>query len=609
MQSTQHRAHLTRSEEHDLWVSVAGTSAVLSILCGVSVMVIALATWAAAPSDHPELLLVGAGFSAAFALLHYAGRAAVDWRHPRALLYLYVLTSAVAVASLGLIAGRVALAGSAVTVLLLGAFCLGLPKPQRDNIALSTILLLAHLGGVAFGADWTHETPASVALPFAAAALFVLLGRDQFRAYQLRIAALRDAGHSLRSQKQVETSIRERADGLKAHVERRQRHIDKLQEQLIQNEKLASIGELSSCIAHELNNPLTVAMGFTEEAISTLEEEPERHADTLEALSFVRNAVERMAKIINNLRTFSRRAPSNLQSMMLNEVVETSLLFLKRRFTDAGIEPATELAKDLPLIDGDPSALQQVLINLVGNACDALAESPPEGRTPRVTVTTRLVRDEVELSVSDNGPGIPDKMKAAIFGSFYTTKPAGVGTGLGLAICTEIVRRHRGRIGVADAPTGGARFVVRLPLSQAQEEDGHGHGVLVLDPNPEAASALRAGLERLGGITHSARTAAEAGRILQDQQISLLITELRVSDARPISTFLQSVRSSRPGVRIVIVSDPPSGVRVHEILRVTAADGFYAKPVSPDGVAEMAERYLGFAGRSQADDQAGDEAG
>lgn len=594
MPSTRERAHLTRTEEHALWVSVAGSSATLSVLCGASAFVIAAAAWAAAPAEHPELLLVGTGFGALFALLHFLGRPAIRWRSPRTLLYLYVATSALALTSLGAIAGHAALAGSAVTVLLLGGFCLGLPKPERDNILVSAVLLLAHLAVIAVD-GWSNEAPAAVALPFAAAAMFVFLGRSQFQAYQARIAAIRQADEALRHQKQLETTIRERADGLKAHVQRRERRIDKLQEQLIQNEKLASIGELSSCIAHELNNPLTVAMGFTEEAISALEVDPEEQRDTLEALGFVRNAVERMAKIINNLRTYSRRAPSNLQTIALNEVIETSLLFLKRRFTDAGIEPVTELSDDLPFIDGDPSALQQVLINLVGNACDALAESPPEGRTPRVTVTTRLVRNEVELSVSDNGPGIPDRMKAAIFGSFYTTKPSGVGTGLGLAICTEIVRRHRGRIGVGDAPTGGARFVVRLPLSQADGEDsGPGHGVLVLDADTMAAASLQRGLEQLGCVAHRASTAAEARSVLHDRQISLLLTELRVSDARPISSFLQSVRSTRPDVRIVIVSDPPTGVRVHEILRVTAADGFYAKPVRSDDMEEMVESYLGF---------------
>lgn len=584
---------LTRAEEQQLWRTVASAAPTLSLLSGTAAFAIAAAAWGNAPSQHPFALLVGAAYGGAFALLSAVGRAAFRWSTARPLLYLYVSLAGAALLTLEAITGLEGTAGTAVVVLLLGGFGLGLPKPDRDNIALSVVLLVSHGAGLVLAGGPGATEPASLAVPVIAAVMFVYLGRGQFRAYRIRIAAMRRADEALRLQKQLEQDIRDRADGLKAHVERRQRRIDRLQEQLIQNEKLASIGELSSCIAHELNNPLTVALGFTEEALSTLQGTTSPSPDVVEALGFVRSAVDRMARIVNNLRTFSRRAPANLQSVQLNDVVETSLLFLKKRFTDGGIEPRSTLAPELPSFQGDSSAIQQVLINLVGNACDALVDSPPTEGNPQVSITTRLVGEEVELSVGDNGPGVPDRMKAAIFASFYTTKPSGVGTGLGLAICTEIVRRHRGRIGVGDAPNGGARFVVRLPLRQPGTEAGTpAQGVLILDPDAQTAKALAGRLAERGCTPHCATSAAEARGVLQDRQISLLLTELRVPDARPLSSLIQMVRSSRPDVRIVIVSAPPTNVRVHEILRVTAADGFYCKELGDGDLAEIVERFL-----------------
>lgn len=593
MMSQRQNPPLTRAEEQALWRTIAGAAPTLSVLSGTAAVAIAAAAWWSGSGEHPLILLVGVAYAVAFALLTPVGRAALRWDSARPILYLYVTLAGSALLALELAIGPGGAASPAIVVLLLGGFGLGLPKPLQDNVALSLILLLCHGTALVLAPGQAGPDPSAAILPLLAAAMFAFLGIGQFQAYRIRIAAVRRADEALRHQKQLEQQIRDRADGLKAHVERRQRRIDRLQEQLIQNEKLASIGELSSCIAHELNNPLTVALGFTEEALSIEQSSPSPSEDVVEALGFVRGAVERMARIVGNLRTFSRRAPSNLQTVQLNEVVETSLLFLKKRFTDGGIEPRTELAPDLPSFQGDPSAIQQVLINLVGNACDALVDSPPPKDGPRVLITTRLVGDEVELSVSDNGPGVPDKMKAAIFGSFFTTKPSGVGTGLGLAICTEIVRRHRGRIGVGDAPTGGARFVVRLPLRHPDLEAGTpGHGVLILDPDAAAGDALAARLAMRGCTPHRVGTAAEARSVLQDRQISLLLTELRVPDARPLSSLIQTVRSTRPDVRIVIVSDPPTNVRIHEILRVTAADGFYQKEPSDADVAEIVERFL-----------------
>jgi two-component system NtrC family sensor kinase len=576
-----------------MWQALARGVGVLSLLCTAAVTVIAAAAYAGATEAHPELPAIGAGFAAIFTLLYFAGRRADRWARPRLLLYLYAVTNAMALATLAGIAGQQALASTAVTVLLMAGFCLGITKPLADDVALCALLVVAHLAGSIAGDGLMGLTPSGVVVPLLAGTLFVYLGTKQFDAYRQRVATIRKAEEALRNQKQLEQSIRHRAHGLEAHVQRRQRQIDQLQEHLIQNEKLASIGELASCIAHELNNPLTVALGFTEEAIAVVEQGTDDREDLLESLGFVRSSVDRMTKIVSNLRTFSRRAPSNLQSVQVNETVEGAMLFLKRRFTSSGVEPVAELASDLPTIEGDPSALQQVLINLVGNACDALAEHPPAEGAPRVLVTTRVVHDdEVEIAVTDNGPGIPDSMKAAIFASFFTTKPAGVGTGLGLAICTEIVRRHRGRIGVADAPSGGARFVVRLPRTHATAQQGDGHAVLLLEPDAKQGRELARRLAERGCRPLVATSGAEAKAMLSDTSVSLLLTELRVPDARPISTFLAEVRNNRPDVRVVIVTAPPQNVRIHEILRVTAADGFYGKPMEDDDLTELLERFL-----------------
>jgi two-component system NtrC family sensor kinase len=241
----------------------------------------------------------------------------------------------------------------------------------------------------------------------------------------------------------------------------------RLTEQLIQQEKLAAIGQLVSGVAHELNNPLAGVMAYAEllMASSAVAAEPE----TRQALETIRHEAMRASKIVSHLLTFARRQPSERVEVDLNSIVNDTLDLRRYAIRTAQIELEVILDPALPHTWADPFQLQQVLLNLVGNAEQALNEW---SGTRRIVVRTRRVGEQVELSVADSGPGVRAEMRDRIFNPFFTTKPVGQGTGLGLSISDGIVRDHCGRIRVESQPGEGATFVVELPIVAAPAGTG-----------------------------------------------------------------------------------------------------------------------------------------
>lgn len=236
----------------------------------------------------------------------------------------------------------------------------------------------------------------------------------------------------------------------------------RLAEQLLQQEKLAAIGQLVSGVAHELNNPLAGVMAYTELLItsSLAAEEPE----TRQALETIRHEAMRASKIVSHLLTFARRQPSERVEVDLNGIVNDTLALRRYAIRTAQIELDVELDPALPRTWADPFQLQQVLLNLLTNAEQALSDW---AGVRRIAVRTRREGDRLVIAVSDSGPGVPPEQRDRIFNPFFTTKPVGQGTGLGLSISDGIVREHGGRIRVESQGGEGATFVVEVPLVPA----------------------------------------------------------------------------------------------------------------------------------------------
>ena len=230
----------------------------------------------------------------------------------------------------------------------------------------------------------------------------------------------------------------------------------RLTEQLLQQEKLAAIGQLVSGVAHELNNPLAGVSAFAQILLATngVEGEVRQAAET------IYQEARRAAKIVSNLLTFARQHQPARTAVDLNQVLVDTLELRRYAIRMAQVDIEVSLDEDLPLTWADPFQLQQVLLNLITNAEQSLGEW---GGERRLALRTARVGQTLLVTVADTGGGIAQQDLARVFNPFYTTKPVGEGTGLGLSIADGIVRGHGGRIRAESAPGGGAAFVVELP--------------------------------------------------------------------------------------------------------------------------------------------------
>jgi PAS domain S-box-containing protein len=230
----------------------------------------------------------------------------------------------------------------------------------------------------------------------------------------------------------------------------------KMEEQLILTDRLASVGELASGIAHELNNPLTGVIGLSQLLIQRRVPK-----DIKEDLSLVHSEAQRAANVVKNLLTFARKHPPAKQPLSINEVINKVLEIRAYEERVRNVEVVTHLAPDLPKIMGDYFQLQQVFLNIVINAEFFVLKAHGKGT---LTVTTRKRGDVVQASLADDGPGITKEDLGHIFDPFFTTKEVGKGTGLGLSICHGIITAHNGRIYAESKPGKGATFIIELPL-------------------------------------------------------------------------------------------------------------------------------------------------
>jgi two-component system, NtrC family, sensor kinase len=239
--------------------------------------------------------------------------------------------------------------------------------------------------------------------------------------------------------------------------EREQKTIDELrtaQKQLLQSEKLATIGQMAAGIAHELNTPLTYIMGNLE----LLEAQSSTPAQK-EMLGSIAVGAERISSLAQRLLAFSRPAQEEPVDLGINDVVERSLELCHYQILKGGVQLRKDLSPSLPRLKGVPNQLEMALINLVVNAVHAM-----EGGG-LLQVATAPKDGQVEISVADSGKGIPSELQATIFEPFVTTKPEGKGTGLGLSTVLMIVERHKGRIEFTSSPAKGTTFRITLPIS------------------------------------------------------------------------------------------------------------------------------------------------
>jgi two-component system NtrC family sensor kinase len=230
-----------------------------------------------------------------------------------------------------------------------------------------------------------------------------------------------------------------------------------LQAKLAHSEKMATIGRLVSGVAHEVNNPLAAILGFTD----LLLENPEVPSSARDDLQIILQETQRTKVIVQDLLSFARQRPVQRELVQVNALLRQTIKLRSYDFASHGVEVTEEFDESLAPAIGDAQQLQQVFLNILNNAYDAVQET---GQRGKITIRTARQGDSIEIAVTDNGTGIADPQR--IFDPFYTTKQAGKGTGLGLSICYGIVRAHGGEIQCwNNGATGGSTFLVRIPVA------------------------------------------------------------------------------------------------------------------------------------------------
>jgi signal transduction histidine kinase len=320
--------------------------------------------------------------------------------------------------------------------------------------------LLVCLGAILVAAAAVHLTVRRLTQPLEEMAHAARhLGRGE---WNQRVSAVGDdeVGVMGMAFNQMAESLQAHQDSLRRAVDQRTEELQRSQRQLLQAGKLASIGELASGVAHELNNPAGILLM---RAARLADEDADRlSAEAVEDIDVIRRQVEKIRRIVSGLLTFSRRSSSELKPLEINAAVLRTLSLLGGILHSRNVDLQQQLSADLPLVLADSSQLEQVLLSLANNALDAM----PEGGT--LSFSTRCDRDGgdgpvVCVEVRDTGSGIAENHLARIFDPFFTTKEVGQGTGLGLSISYGIIEEHGGSISVDSKPAGGACFVVAFP--------------------------------------------------------------------------------------------------------------------------------------------------
>jgi len=330
----------------------------------------------------------------------------------------------------------------------------------------------------------------------------------------------------------------------------------RLQEQLIQSEKMSAIGQLIAGVAHDLNNPLASVVGFSdflaEAGVPASLEEP---------LQVIRQEAERAATIVKNLLSFARTQEGERVRQPIQPLLDSTLVLLRNQLMTHKVEATLDVEPGLPEVEVDANQIKQVFVNLINNACQAIASDAPSGR---IWISAKRAQDVIAVSVTDSGPGIPEDVAARVFEPFFTTKPEGEGTGLGLSICQGILKEHGGRISLESRPGSGATFTVELPVgvpavraepAPAPRGEAKPLHILVVDDEPHILHYMRATLESWGHTVEVASDGAYALERALAGPFDVIICDLRMPHLSGRDMYMKLVRQDpRVAERIIFAT-------------------------------------------------------
>lgn len=351
------------------------------------------------------------------------------------------------------------------------------------------------------------------------------------------------------------------------------------QEQLLQSEKMAAIGQLISGVAHELNNPLTAILGYSQ-LLSSGEFVNKAGGEYAEK---IHKQARRTHRIVNNLLSFARQQKPERVPVHINQVLEDTLALREYDLRINNIQIHRALAPDLSLLSGDPHQLQQVFLNILNNAVDAILERSDRGD---IWVRTAQEGDRLLVEVVDSGLGVQDPHR--VFDPFYTTKAVGKGTGLGLSICYGIITEHGGEVLVNNLPPRGAAFTIVLPVlpvaeparPESEPEDAALTGrVLLVDDEEAVLSLEKEILEARSLRVLTASSGKEALTLLTREHVDLVVTDLKMPGEVTGRGLYDWIRKHRPELlhRVVFTMSGAQGNGTVDFLRKTGV-AYIQKP-------------------------------
>jgi PAS domain S-box-containing protein len=324
-------------------------------------------------------------------------------------------------------------------------------------------------------------------------------------------------------------------------------NLRRTQEQLLHSEKMAAVGQLISGVAHELNNPLTAILGYSQLLLSS----GQMPAQGMEYSDKLYKQAQRTHRIVQNLLSFARQHKPERVAVQLNQILQDTLALRDYDLRLSNVRVHYDLAPDLPMTAADPHQLQQVFLNLVNNAVDAILEHSSEGD---LWVSSKAIEGRLIVEFKDSGPGVKDASR--VFDPFYTTKPVGKGTGLGLSICYGIVSEHGGSIRVSNQQPSGACFTIELPHHRAAAAedvmpDGgavavRGARILLVDHDVSVLEAVEAILR---DRNHQVRTAAslpEAQRLLGEHEFDAVVADSEVRASNGAANLQEWITAKNP---------------------------------------------------------------
>ncbi len=463
---------------------------------------------------------------------------------------------------------------------------IGSLEPAADGPGGSTLAANPYLKSI-FG--YAGETPETDVAPFAPERFADPLARPSFLErltsegavtdYLLRMRRVDGSPVWVEVTARAEPSVRGtvRVEALIRDVSTRKKLDDQsrdLYQQLLQAEKMAALGQTISGVAHELNNPLATILSWAERLSEKSLDEGIRHG-----VDVILGEADRAARIVRNLLTFARKRQSTRTMIDLNQVVTETLALRAYEQRLTNIDVVTALASGLPQILADSHQIQQVLLNLVINAEQAMISAHGRGALA-IRTWHDAEQDAVALEVGDDGAGVPVDVRSKIFDPFFTTKEVGKGTGLGLTVAYAIVQEHGGRIRV-DSPQQqgrGASFVVELPISGESSARGpraavpsmeavRGASVLLVEDERALAAAVSEALTDAGLTVDHAGDGEEALARVRQKTYDVVICDLKMPRVDGM-TLYRAIAAATPALarRVIFVTGDVAGTDAERFL-------------------------------------------